>query len=187
MKRLYWPLLALVFPLLGSSTADYLSAKQKFALIESDKLRPGSRVTLTSSELNAYVANEAAEYAPQGFRDPKLQLSEGRAIGTAMVDFVKLRQAAGKPPGWLMTKLLSGERPISVTARIRSGAGTATVDVERVEVSGFIIDGAMLDYLIQHYLIPQFPNAKVGAPFELAHRIDRLEVKPSAVGVVLGK
>ena len=187
MKRLYWPLLALVFPLLGSPSADYLSAKQKFALIESEKLRPGSRVNLTAGELTAYVANESANYAPQGFRDPKLELSEGRAIGTALVDFVKLRRAAGKPPGWLMTKLLSGERPIRVTTRIDSRAGTATVNVESVEISGFVIDGAMLDYLIDHYLIPQFPDAKVGEPFQLSHRIDRLEVKPSVVGIVLGK
>jgi hypothetical protein len=45
----------------------------------------------------------------------------------------------------------------------------------------------MLDYLIENYVIPQFPDAKVGRPFELAHRIDRLEVKPNAVGVVVGK
>ena len=86
-----------------------------------------------------------------------------------------------------MTKLLSGERPIRVTTRIRSAAGAATVDVESVEISGFTIDGAMLDYLIEHYLVPQFPEAKVGTPFRLDHRIDRLEVKPSAVDVVLGK
>ena len=56
-----------------------------------------------------------------------------------------------------------------------------------VEISGVTIDGKMLDYLIQHYLIPQFPEAKVGQPFELAHHIDHLEVKPEAVGVVLGQ
>src|SRR5436189_283436 len=89
-----WVLLGLLIPLLGSPSSDYLSIKRKFDLIESDKLRPGSRVT---------------------------------------------------------------------------------------------IDGKMLDYLIQHYLIPQFPEAKVGQPFELAHHIDRLEVTPDAVGVVLGR
>jgi hypothetical protein len=103
----------------------------------------------------------------------------------ALIDFLKLRQAAGKPSGWVMTKLLAGERPVRVTAKIKSGSGRAVVDVERVEISGVTIDGKMLDYLIQHYLIPQYPEAKVGQPFELAHRIDHLEVKPDAVGVVL--
>src|SRR5882724_3258549 len=180
MKRMM-ALLAALLPLLGTPSSDYLSAKHKFDLIESDKLRPGSRVTLTSNELNAYVANEAAEFPGQAVREPTLQLGDGTASGSAHIDFLKLRQAAGKPPGWVMSKLLAGERPVRVTARIKSGSGRAVVEVERVEISGVVIDGKMLDFLIQHYLIPQFPEAKVGKPFELAHHIDRLEVKPDAV------
>jgi hypothetical protein len=59
------------------------------------------------------------------------------------------------------------------------------VDVQSVEISGITIDGKMLDYLIENYLIPQFPDAKVGRPFELSHRIDRLEIKPAGVGIVI--
>jgi len=187
MKRFAaWVLLGLLIPLLGAPSSDYLSVKRKLDLIESEKLQPGSRVTLTSRELNAYVVNEAGELG-EGIRDPRLQLGDSMATGTALIDFLKVRQAAGQPSGWVMTKLLGGERPVRVTARIRSGSGRAVVDVERVEISGVAIDGKMLDYLIQHFLISQFPDAKVGRPFELAHRIDRLEVKPDAVGVVLGK
>src|SRR6266851_871445 len=180
MRRWVWAL-SLLIPLLGAPASDYASIKRKFDLIEQEKLRPGSRVTLTSGELNAYVVNEAAQFAAQGVRDPKLELGNGWASGTALIDFLKLRQAGGKPPGWIMSKLLAGERPVKVTARIKSGSGRAEVDVDSVEISGVVIDGKMLDFLIQHYLIPQFPASKVGQPFELAHRIDRLEVKPNAV------
>jgi hypothetical protein len=45
----------------------------------------------------------------------------------------------------------------------------------------------MLDFLIQQYLVPNYPAAKVGQPFELGHRIERLDVRPSEVGVVIGK
>jgi hypothetical protein len=183
MKR--WALVLLLSPLLAVPTADYASAKRKFELIESEKLKPGSRVNLTARELNAYVENDIPQYAPQGVREPKVELGDGVATGSAFIDFVKLRQAAGKPPGWLMAKLLAGEHPVRVTARIQSGGGKATVDPQRVEISGMVIDGKMLDYLIANYLIPQFPDAKVGRPFDLAHRIDRLDVKPSAVGVVI--
>ena len=187
MKR--WALLLLLSPLLATPTADYLSAKQKFDLIENDKLRPGSRLTLTPRELNAYVETEVGQYAPQGgIREPKLELADGSATGAALVDFLKLRQAAGKPPaGWLMTKLLAGEHPVRVTARIQSGSGRATVDVQSVEISGIVVDGKMLDYLMEHYLFAYFPDAKVGRPFELAHRIDRLEVKPKGVDVVASR
>jgi hypothetical protein len=86
-----------------------------------------------------------------------------------------------------MAKLLDGERPVSVTARVHSGGGKATVDVERVEISGMVIDGRMLDFLIQNFLLAMYPTAVVGRPFELGHRIDRLDIQPGGVGVVIGK
>ncbi len=104
-----------------------------------------------------------------------------------MVDFGKVRRAQGYQPGWLMSKLLDGERPVSVTARIDSGGGKATVRVERVEISGFQIDGSSLDFLIQNFVIPLYPDAAVDRPFEMGHRIEKLDIQPAAVGVWIGK
>ena len=84
-----------------------------------------------------------------------------------------------------MSKLLDGERPVEVTAHIRSGGGRATVDVESVKVSGVTIEGRVLDFLIHNYLLPNYPDAKVGQPFELSHGIDRLDVKPALVDVLI--
>jgi hypothetical protein len=86
-----------------------------------------------------------------------------------------------------MSKLLDGERPVSVTARITSAHGEARVDVQRVEVSGIEIDGGTLDFLIHNFLLAMYPDAAIGRPFELGHRIDRIDVQPAAVGVVIGK
>lgn len=167
----------------GLGYDDYVSARQKFDQIETGRLRPGSRVTLSPRELDAYVAREA----PPGVRNPRLELQAGVARGVALIDFGKVRRAQGHPPGWLMSKLLDGERPVSVTARIRSANGQATVDVQKVEISGIAIDGATLDFLIENVLLPAYPDAAVGRPFELGHRIERLDVQPGAVGVVIGK
>ena len=52
-----------------------------------------------------------------------------------------------------------------------------------MEISGLAIDGNTLDFLIQNFLIPMYPDAVIGKPFELGHGIDRLDVSPSAVGV----
>ena len=86
-----------------------------------------------------------------------------------------------------MSKLLDGERPVSVTARIRSANGQATVDVQKVEISGIAIDGGTLDFLIQNFLLAMYPDAVIGKPFEIGHRIDRLNITPAAVGVVIGR
>ncbi len=87
-------------------------------------MKPGSKVTLSERELNAYVEQELPKVVPQGVREPKLELGAGMATGSAIIDFIKLQNAHGKPPGWLMRQLLQGEHPVTVTARIdiRSGA-----------------------------------------------------------------
>jgi hypothetical protein len=163
---------------------DYASAKRKLDLIDSDRLHAGAKVTFTARELNAYVAREV----PPGVRNTALQIvSPGVATGSALIDFGKVRRAQGHPPGWLMSKLLDGERPVKVTARIVSSKGRATVDVQRVEVSGVEIDGRTLDFLVQNLLLPMYPSAALNRPFELGHRIDRLEIEPAAVGVVIGR
>jgi hypothetical protein len=167
-----------------AAVEDYASARRKLDLIDSDRLRPGAKVTLTARELNAYVAHEV----PPGVRDAKLKIvSPGVATGSALIDFGKVRRAQGHPPGWLMSKLLDGERPVNVTARIVSGNGRAKVKVERVQVSGVEIDGRTLEFLVENVLLPLYPNAAVDRPFELGHRIDRLEVEPAAVGIVIGR
>jgi hypothetical protein len=166
-----------------AAASDYVSAKRKLDLIDGDRSRPGTRVELTAAELNAYVAHEA----PAGVHDPKLAVvSPGVTTATASIDFGQVRRAQGYAPGWLMSKLLDGERPVSVTARITSAHGQATVDVQRVVVSGVEIDGKTLDFLIQNFLLAMYPDAAVGRPFELGHRIERLDVQPAAVGVVIG-
>ena len=169
---------------LGAAANDYLSARQKFDSIESGLLKAGSRVELSVGELDAYAEREV----PQGVRNPRLQLvAPGMATGIAMVDFGKLRRALGYQTGWLMSKLLDGDRPVSVTARIRSAGGRATVDLQRVEIAGVAVDGRTLDFLIQNILLPLYPDAVVGRPFELGHRIERVDVGPAAVAVLIGR
>jgi hypothetical protein len=168
----------------GLAYADYASAQRKIDTIVSGHLRAGSRVTLTYPELAAWVAHEA----PPGVRNPQIHVAAaGAATGTAMVDLIKVSRSQGTEPGWLMTKLFEGERPVRVRARIRSAAGTATVEVERVEIGGLAIDGKTLDFLIQNVVLPQYPTAVIGKPFELGARIERLDVQPAGVGVIIGK
>ena len=118
---------------LAATPADYQWAQRKIDSIDGDRLKPGARVELTPRELNAY----AEHYVPQGVRNPQVQVTAPEtATGSALVDFGKLQRSMGHPPGWLLSKLLDGERPVSVTARIRSAGGQATVEVQRVQVSG---------------------------------------------------
>lgn len=171
----------------NEQVADDGGAKGKIELIRQDRALPGSVVRLTEEELNRYVRGEVERFVPEGIRDPRLDLGRNRASGYAYIDFPKLRQSIGKPMGSFLARLLSGARPVRVDARIRSGNGRAVIYLDRVEVSGLSISGGALDYLIRNFLWPYYPEAKIGKPFELAHGIDRLEVRPNAVRVVMAK
>src|SRR5450631_1657727 len=133
-RRIFAALSLLTVPLLPSASPEYQAMVHKISLIEHDRLQPGARVVLTAAELNAYARQEIAEVAPEGVRDPRLDLGPGVATATALIDFGKLRRAEGKPPGRIMSFLIDGERPVTITANIRSSGGTATVDVQSVEI-----------------------------------------------------
>jgi hypothetical protein len=173
--------------LVWSTHSDYLAVKRKFDQIAQDRMKPGARVSLTPQELNAYVEQEVKRAAPDGVRQPKVELGSGTATGSALIDFAKVRTAQGNPPGWLMSRLLSGERPVTVTARIESKEGKARVDVQRVEISGVPIEGTVLDYLIENYVRDRYPQAKIGQPFELGHNMERVEVRPGGVNIHIAR
>jgi len=186
-RRILTILALLAAPLVPSASSDYQAVVHKFSLIEHDRLRPCSRVVLSPAELNAYAQQGTAEVAPDGVRNTRLELGQGTATATALIDFGKLRRAQGYQPGWLMSKLLDGERPITATAHIVSGGGKVTVDIKQASISGLEIDGSTLDFLIQNFVIPFYPEAMVGRPVEMGFRIDRLQVAPAGVAVVIGR
>ncbi len=143
-------------------------------------------VSFSVREINAYARAEVRNHIPEGVRDPHFVLGESRVTGSAYVDFLKLRRGQGKPVSWLIARLLEGERKVEGTVRVKSGRGEAQVDVERVEVSGIRMSGAALEFLIENFVVPRYPEVKIGEPFELDHRVDRIEVKPSGVRVMIG-
>lgn len=169
-----------------ASRADYASIKNKFQKIEKGQVKAGSRVPLSTAELNEYVKVELPKVAPPGIRNPAVHLQGNNlATGRARIDFVKLRSAQGKPPNWFLKTLLQGEHEISVTARVESGGGKATVHLEKVDLEGIPISGSALDFLVQNYLLPNYPDAKIGKPFALNYKMDRLEVAPGTAWVVM--
>ncbi|MCC6389742.1 MAG: hypothetical protein IT167_03985, partial [Bryobacterales bacterium] len=124
-------LLLLVFPLQpATSRYDRLPPQRKIDLIEQGKIPPGTQVVFGEKELNSFLATKAREVVPEGLRDTRIEIGDGKATGYAMVDFVKMRQAQGQDLNWLMSRLLDGEHPITVVGRIASNRGIARVDLE---------------------------------------------------------
>jgi hypothetical protein len=169
-----------------ASRSDYVSFQRKVQQIEKKQVKPGSRVSFTAREVNSYLEEDLMKLAPPGFRRPAAQLQgNNTASGTALIDFVKLRSARGQAPSWIVRKLLEGEHEVTVTAKLVSGGGKMTINLQSVEIAGIPISGGVLDFLIRNYLVPNYPDAKVGKPFELKYGIDRIDVQPGVAHVVM--
>lgn len=160
---------------------------RKFDLIESGHARPGSVIVFSSAELNLWGRAKAAEVVPEGLRQPRVELGSGMATANALVDFLKIRHAAGIETNWLVAKLIEGEKTLRVIAAIQSARGRATVHLTRVELGGIAVSGAPLDFLIQNFFMPLYPDAKIDQPFELADGVDHIEVTPAEARVYIRK
>lgn len=171
----------------AAAAADPLfqRAQAKIGLIEDDLAAPGSRIWITVEELNAYARVAAVEAVPQGLREPRLALGRGAASGSALVDFLKIRELQGPPPSPLLGWFLAGERRVSASARIETARGMATVHLQEVAVNGVAARGAPLEFLIENFLLPFYPDAKIGRPFQLKHNVERFEISPQGVTVFI--
>lgn len=128
---------------------------------------------------------EAPTVVPDGLRQPHLILGNGEATASALIDFLKVQSAIGRETPWLVAKLIQGEKLVTVRASIQSAHGRAMVHLLSVEIGGFEATGRTLDFLIQNFLLPLYPDAKIDRPFELADGVDRIEITPAAVLVYM--
>ena len=187
MRRKF-ALVALIASAWGSTPANPAAAfRTKLGAIQTGRAKSGSVFTFSPVEVNAYVRSELPTVAPEGVRQTNVVLGSGTATGSALIDFLKLRRAQGEKTPWLISKIIEGEKLVKVNTRIESAHGRATVFLQRVEISGLAVSGSTLDFLIQTFFLPLYPEAKINQPFALHDRVDRIEVAPSGARVVIGR
>jgi hypothetical protein len=161
------------------------SAQKKLDSISDQKLKPGAVVTLSSREINAWIQEKATKAFPQGLRNENIVLGPATADGNALVDLTKLSKSNSLNP--LIARLIDGERPLRIAIRVDSSNGKCTVFLTHVELSGVAIDGSVLDFLIKHFVQPRYPDIKINEPFDLDFNMERIEIQPAGVRVVIKK
>lgn len=176
---------ALLAAIPAANSPESRSVDYKLDRIRSGQVQPGSSVVFTAHELNVWVAGEVPRYAPRGVRNTRLDLQKGTVEASASIDFLKVRQTHGVETSWLIAKLIEGEHPVRVNARIQSGGGKAAVYLKRVEISGISVSGSTLDFLINNFFRPLFPDAKINQPFGLEDNVERIEIHPNLAKAVM--
>jgi hypothetical protein len=185
VRRLFLFVIAIA-PVLLAADPIFERAWNKLDSIDSGRARPGSVIVITQAEWNAWAQVRVPQLV-EGIRNPRIELGTGTATGSAIVDFLKMRQSEGVATNPVLAKLIDGERPLKVSVRLDSGAGRCTVHLMRVEISGIAASGVVLDLLVSTFFQPVFPDAKIDQPFELGDNIERISVLPSGVRVSIKK
>jgi len=166
-------------------SSEAATAATKLELIRSGRVTAGTTILFTAREINQYAAAHMAEYFPRGLRNARVELGNGSATGTALVDFVKVRQVAGQTTNWLVAKLIEGERPLKIVTSIQSAHGRATVYLRSVEIAGVAISGPALDFLIDNFVKPIFPDIRINEEFPLLDNLERVEARPGVLRAVI--
>ncbi len=183
--RRFAVLLVLSFGTLCAADPVFERAQAKIGLIEDDLAPPGARIWITLEELNAYARVAAVENIPRGLREPRVVLGAGAAVGSAWIDLAKALEARGQTLNPFLAWLLSGEKFVIGSASIQTGGGQATIRLHEVTISGVTAQGAVLELLVGHFLLPLFPDVKIGQPFPLKHNMERFEITPQGVSVFI--
>jgi len=178
---------ATLFAFAAPPTVDplALSAQRKLDIIQSGKAKPGSVFIFPPNELNAWARYKIPTVVPEGVRNPRLELGNATATAWALVNFLKVRHGQGIETNWLISKLIDGEKPVKVNVSITSAHGKATVFLQRVEISGLAISGSTLDFMVENFFKPLYPESKIGEPFDLQASVDHIEVHPSDARAVI--
>ncbi len=180
-------LLVMALPALFAADPAYQSAETKLDRLEKLDFKPGEVVEFTPPEVDAWVRVAVPEFVRDGIRNPRLELGMDSASAYALVDFLKLREGSGKVTNRLLASMIEGEHPLKVSVRIACGGGRCTVYLTRVELSGAVAEGAVLDFLIKTFFVPLYPDAKINQPFDLEYNMDRIDFRPEGIRVTIKK
>src|SRR5271155_1099411 len=117
MRRLL-TLTILCAPAMIAGDQYFQSAETKLDAIENGTVKRGAVILFSLQEINSWARYKVPEIVPQGIRNQKVTLGTDTGIAYALMDFLKMRHAEGKAGGWLMERLIEGERPVTIAIRV---------------------------------------------------------------------
>jgi hypothetical protein len=153
-------------------SADYLSAEKKIAGIvafQANPSTPGKTTVLTDPEINAYFAEGGVKWS-DGVSDVKIDDQPAVINGSAQVDFDKV--TANKRANSPLLAFFTGVHIVRVTAQAAAVKGRASIRVQSVSLDGLEIPRAALEFFVQKYLQPRYPEADLDTVFGMPDRID---------------
>ena len=128
---------------------------------------------ITEEEVNDYFAAGMVQL-PEGVKKNSLQGKDGVITGLVTVDFDAIRggQRSSNP----LLALFSGTHNVRVEADAAGAGGQGKVHVRTVNIDGIDVPPIALEYFLEKYVTPKYPNVGIDSHFPLPEKIDTATV-----------
>jgi hypothetical protein len=172
------------------STRDIQAFKQKLATIIGPRARSGTqsrRITVSESELNAFLAYEAQPHLPAGVIEPSVSITgPGQVAGRAVVDLNALRQTKNATGMLDPRSYLTGQVPVTASGVLTTNNGVGRFELESATVGGIPVPKIILQEIISQYSrTPEYPSGiSLDDSFPLPARIREIQVQRGQATIV---
>ena len=178
--------LLVVFPLRTATAANPAaqSAKRKIEHIEGNaQARPpdSTPTVLTEDEVNAYI-NSGAVRLPKGVQRVRMEGAPGVVTANTVVDFDQITQDSRSVNPLLM--LFSGVHDVQIAAHAHGERRQGYVHVDRVAIDNVEVPQVALQFFIDHYIKPKYPEVGIDTRFQMPDRIDTAVVGQQKLTIV---
>ena len=164
--------------------ANYRAIQQKLAWLKANAARPHpdpKPTELTEPEVNAYFS-EGGVNLPKGVSHLRLSSHAAVIDGHADVDFEQIMQGRGSTNP--LYSLFNGTHDVHAKAEGSGANGIGTIKVQSVDFDGIQIPQFALEWFVQHYLTPKYPNVGLTSTFKLPLRIESAGVETGKVRLI---
>ncbi len=124
---------------------------------------------MTEEEVNDYLASGNVKL-PLGVKKVTLQGQSGVINALVNVDFDEIRGGQRSPNPLLA--IFSGRHDVRLDADAAGSGGQGKVHVRNVSIDGVDVPSVALEYFVQKYVTPKYPNVGIDSQFQLPSRID---------------
>ena len=128
-----------------------------------------SPTVMTEDEVNDYFAAGRVKL-PQGMKKVTFKGLSGVVSTLAVVDFDEIR--AGLHSSNPLLSIFSGTRNVNIEADAAGTGGRGKVHVRSVSIDGVEVPRMALEFFINKYLKPKYPNVGMDSEFQLPDKVD---------------
>jgi hypothetical protein len=164
--------------------AQVRSTQQKFDYIRQNgaKKVPDQKPTvLNENEVNAWLTSGNA-VLPNGVKRLQFRGLPGEIHATATIDFDQI--TAGKRSGNPLLGLFSGTHEVQAKAHAVGTGGTGQVHIDSVSLDGVTVPRMALEFFVDKYIKPKYPNLGIDSTFSLPYQIDIAQVGARQLTVI---